>query len=97
MIGLAVDLPNFTDALGSQLPQEVEEKVSPLSGEYMATKFSAEADVSRQVVDTVACCVKVKIPDTLAHGLDDLLGRCSLAVERMLSDRDYRPVNTTRT
>jgi IS605 OrfB family transposase len=34
----------------------------------------------------VACCVKVKIPDTLAHGLDDLLSRCSLAVERMLAD-----------
>jgi putative transposase len=53
----------------------------------MPTKFSAKNDVSRQVVDAVTCTVKVKIPDTLAHGLDDLLGQCSTAVQRMLSDR----------
>jgi putative transposase len=35
------------------------------------------------------CTVKVKVPDTLAHGLDDLLIRCGLAVERMLSHRGW--------
>ena len=40
-----------------------------------------------KVVDAVACCVKVKIADTLAHGLDEVLRRCELAVERMLADR----------
>jgi putative transposase len=37
----------------------------------------------------LACTVKVKIPDTLVHGLDDLLSRCGLAVERMLEHRDW--------
>jgi putative transposase len=53
----------------------------------MPTKLRAENDVCRQVVNAVACCVKIKIPDSLAHGLDELLARCGAAVERMLSDR----------
>jgi putative transposase len=88
VIALAVNLRNFAVALRSELTQDLEQKISPLSGEYMPTKFCTENDVSRQVVDAVACCVKVKIPDTLAHGLEDLLVRCSSAVERMLSDRN---------
>jgi IS605 OrfB family transposase len=36
----------------------------------------------------VPCCVKVKIPEVLAKGLNKLLGRCALAVERMLAHRD---------
>jgi putative transposase len=87
VVGVSVNLCDFA-ALGGQLARDVEQKVSPLSGEYTTPKLSAKDDVSRQVVDTVACCVKVKIPDTLAHGLDDLLGRCAIAVERMLSDRN---------
>jgi putative transposase len=87
VVGVSVNLCDFA-ALGGQLARDVEQKVSPLSGEYTTPKLSAKDDVSRQVVDTVACCVKVKIPDTFAHGLDDLLGRCAIAVERMLSDRN---------
>jgi putative transposase len=59
----------------------------PLSSEYKMPKFRAKDDVSRQVTDAVACCVKVKIPDTLAYGLDGLLERCGLAVQRMLANR----------
>jgi len=40
-----------------------------------------------KVVDGAACCVKVKIPNTLEHGLYDVLTRCELAVERMLANR----------
>jgi putative transposase len=87
VIGFTVNFRNFAVAFRGELTQYPEQKISPLSGEYMPTKFSAKDDVSRQVVDTVACCVKVKIPDTLAHGLNDLLTRCGTAVERMLSDR----------
>ena len=50
-------------------------------------EFRAEHDASCQLVDTVACSVKVKIADALAHGLDDLLDRCASAVQRMLADR----------
>jgi putative transposase len=53
------------------------------------SKPIVENDACRQVIDAVACCVKVKIPDTLAHGLDDLLDRCWLAVQRMLAHRDW--------
>jgi IS605 OrfB family transposase len=87
MVDVTVSLSDFAVAFGGQLPQDLTQKVSPLSGECRMAKFRTKDDVSRQVVDAVACCVKVKIPDTLAHGLDDLLARCGMAVERMLYDR----------
>jgi putative transposase len=37
----------------------------------------------------VPCCVKVKVPERFSKGLDNLLGRCALAVERMLAHRDW--------
>jgi hypothetical protein len=87
MVDVTVNLSDFAVAFGGQLPQDLVQKVSPLSGECRMAKFRTKDDVSRQVIDAVACCVKVKIPDTLAHGLDDLLARCGMAVERMLYDR----------
>lgn len=53
----------------------------------MPTKISTENDVRREVVNTVTCSVKIKITNRLAHGLDPLLERASVAVKRMLSDR----------
>jgi len=87
IVDVTVNLSDFAVAFGGQLHQDLTQKVSPLSGECRMTKFRTKDDVSRQVVDAVACCVKVKIPDTLAHGLNDLLARCGMAVERMLYDR----------
>lgn len=87
MVDVTVNLSDFAVAFGGQLPQDLTQKVSPLSGECRMAEFRTKDDVSRQVVDAVACCVKVKIPDTLAHDLDDLLARCGMAVERMLCDR----------
>jgi putative transposase len=40
-------------------------------------------------MQSVAVTVKVKVPECLAHGLDDLLTRCREAVERMLARRDW--------
>jgi putative transposase len=37
----------------------------------------------------VPCCVRVKVPELFSKGLDNLLGRCVLAVERMLAHRDW--------
>jgi len=37
----------------------------------------------------VPCCVKVKVPEFFWKGLDNLLGRCALALERMLPHRDW--------
>jgi putative transposase len=77
--------------LGSpcQFPQDAAQKASPLGGERRMPEFRTENNVCGEVVNAVACCVKVKIPDTLAHGLEDLLTRCGLAVERMLDHLDW--------
>jgi IS605 OrfB family transposase len=40
------------------------------------------------VVNTVACTIKIKIPDTLAHRLDSLLPIVATSVARMLRNRD---------
>ena len=69
MIGVPINLSNFAVAFRGELPQDGKQKVSPLSGEYMTPKLSAKDDVCRQVVDTVACCVKVKIPERLRIAL----------------------------
>ena len=53
----------------------------------MFSKFSTQYDVCGQVVDTVVCTVKIKIPDTLAHRLDSLLPVAVVSVKRMLHER----------
>ncbi len=64
------------------------EKVSPLRSECMPAKFGAKHDVHGQVVNTVACTVKIKIPDTLAHRLSNLLPVVDSSVTQMLRNRD---------
>jgi len=54
----------------------------------MAAKLRTENDVHGQVVNTVACTVKIKIPDTLAHRLNGLPPVVSSSVARMLRNRD---------
>jgi len=63
------------------------EKVSLLRSECMPSELSAEHDVHSQRVNTMACTIKVKIPDTLAHRLDSLLPAVSSSVARMLRNR----------
>jgi IS605 OrfB family transposase len=53
----------------------------------MLPKFSAKHNVHGQVVNTVACTIKVKIPDTLAHRLNSLLPVVASSVARMLRNR----------
>lgn len=64
------------------------EKISLFQSECMPAKFGAKHDVHSQVVNAVACTVKIKIPDTLAHRLDSLLPAVSTSVARMLRNRD---------
>jgi len=54
----------------------------------MASKLRRKHDVAGQVENTVACTIKVKIPDTLAHRLDNLQPVASSSVARMLRNRD---------
>jgi putative transposase len=53
----------------------------------MPAKFGAKHEVCGQMVNTVACTVKIKIPDTLAHRLDSLLPVAASSVARMLRNR----------
>lgn len=90
VVCLAVDVHDFALELLGHFGQDRRQEVSPLSGEYRMPKFRTEPHVRRQVVDAVACTVKIKCADTLAHGmLANLLDRCGLAVERMLAHRDW--------
>src|SRR5580700_8382097 len=54
----------------------------------MPSKLRTKHDVAGQMVNTVACTIKVKIPDTLAHRLHTLLPVVSSAVVKMLRNRD---------
>lgn len=63
------------------------DKVSLHRSEYMPSKFRTKHDMHGQVVNTVACAVKVKISDTLAHRLDSLLLVAVPCIKRMLNER----------
>jgi IS605 OrfB family transposase len=52
------------------------------------TKLRAEDDVDSQMLDTVACCIKVKIPDSFHAGLDTIEPFAKICVKRMLAHRE---------
>jgi IS605 OrfB family transposase len=54
----------------------------------MTPKLDTKHDVDGQVIDTVACTVKVQIPDVFAGLLWDLHRRSVAAVDQMLAHRD---------
>jgi IS605 OrfB family transposase len=54
----------------------------------MTPKLNTKHDVDSQVVDTVVCTVKVKVPDSFTSLLNDLRNRCRLAVSEMLVHRN---------
>jgi IS605 OrfB family transposase len=54
----------------------------------MTPKLHTEDDMHGQVINTVACTVKVKIPDSFALTLSDLRERSLIAVRSMLTHRD---------
>ena len=63
------------------------EKVSLLRSEVCRRNFVPKTTCTAKVVNTVACTIKIKIPDTLAHRLHNLLPGVSSAVARMLRNR----------
>jgi IS605 OrfB family transposase len=54
----------------------------------LPSKLCAKDDVRTEVLDTVTCCIKVPVPDSLRTVLDALVPRARICVERMLSHRD---------
>lgn len=53
------------------------------------TKFRTKNDMHSQVVDTVACTIKLKIPDFLCPTLDVLRRDCEIVVSEMLDHREF--------
>lgn len=68
-------------------PQCFRHKVSPLCAEHMLPKFHTPHDVVAEPVNTVARCVKVLIPDELAHRLESLYAPSLSAARHMLKNR----------
>jgi len=54
--------------------------------ENLSTELRAEDNIHTKMADTVTCCVKVKVPDSLRPVLD-ALGKAQACVARMLARR----------
>jgi IS605 OrfB family transposase len=87
MVLFPIKFADFGLVVGRNLFHTGLEKVSLLRSECMSPKLRTKDDVHGQVVNTVACTIKIKIPDTLAHRLDSLLPVVSSSVARMLRNR----------
>ena len=87
MIALSTEFDHFAVEFFAVSSYTSINEVLPLRGERMSPKLSTENHVHGQVVDTVTCTVKLKIPDTLAHRLDSMLPAVELCIKRMLGDR----------
>jgi hypothetical protein len=55
--------------------------------ENHSTELRAEGKMHTMMADTVACCVKVKVPDSLRPVLDGLVPEAQACVARMLARR----------
>ena len=87
MIPLSVKLLDFGVVFSGGLAHTGLDQVSLLRGNCMPSKFRTKHNVRSQVVNTMACTIKIKIPDTLAHRLDSLLLDITPCVSRMLRNR----------
>ena len=82
-----VDFPNFALVVRGHLAYSGEDRLSLFQSEHRMPKFRTQNNVDSQVVNTVACTVKVKISDTLAHRLQSLSSTAIPIVKRMLNER----------
>lgn len=88
MVFFSVPLSDLASLRNCEIFHDNVEKVSLLGSECTLTVLSAKDDVRGQVINTVACTVKVKVPDTLAHRLDRLRPLVIVSVSQMLQHRD---------
>lgn len=87
VIFLAVHFYDLAVDKSGGLAQSLKQKLSPLCGEYMTTKLDTPNDVVGQPIDTVTCCVKLRVADELAHRLDALYPLAMRDARLMLKDR----------
>jgi len=88
VVFVASKLDNLAVEVESNLPKSEVKKISPLVVKRAPSKLGAKDNVHSQVVDTVTCCIKVKVPDALALILDAIEPLARLCVDRMLVHRE---------
>jgi len=88
VVFVASKLGNLAVGVESNLPKSEVKKISPLVVKRAPSKLGARDNVHSQVVDTVTCCIKVKVPDALALVLDTIEPLARLCVDRMLVRRE---------
>ena len=88
VVFVAPKLDNLAVGVESNLPKSRVKKVLSLVAKRVPSKLSAKNNVDGQAVDTVTCCIKVKIPDALALILDTIEPLARLCVDRMLVHRE---------
>jgi putative transposase len=93
MVGFPSKLDNATTEAKGNVSKNPIKEIQPLGCKRAASKFSAKDDVRGQVLDTVACCIKVKIPDAFVLALETLEPLARLCTERMLA---YRRLSSSK-
>jgi IS605 OrfB family transposase len=88
VVGLSSKLDNTAIVAKGGISKNSAEQIQPLVGECAASKFRTKDNMNGQMVDTVACCVKVKIPDSLTVVLETIEPLACLCTERMLAHRE---------
>ena len=88
VVFVASKLENLAVEVQGNLPKSEVKKISPLVVKRAPSKLGARDNVHSQVVDTVTCCIKVKVPDALALVLDTIEPLARLCVDRMLVRRE---------
>ena len=88
VVFVASKLDNLAVEVESNLPKSEVKKISPLVVKRAPSQLGAKDNVHSQVVDTVTCCIKVKVPDALALILDTIEPLARLCVDRMLVHRE---------
>src|SRR6516225_4355144 len=85
LVGFATKLHPRAAHLGRNRGKQVskQRKVS----ENLSTELRTEDNKLAKMVDTVTCCVKVKVPDSLRPVLDALVRKAQACVARMLARR----------
>src|SRR6202165_4822982 len=88
VVFVASKLDNLAVEVESNLPKSEVKKISSLVVKRAPSQLGAKDNVHSQVVDTVTCCIKVKVPDALALILDTIEPLARLCVDRMLVRRE---------
>ena len=86
---VASKLDNLAIAVERNLPKRSVKEVPPNRVKRVSSKLGAKDSMHGQVADTVTCCVKVKVPDSLALILDTIEPLARLCVDRMLVHREW--------